>query len=315
MAGKLSKSLIAFILISFLLHLSLWKGLNLFRSQKSESNRPKVEVVIVDKSEQKPRPPTKDSLSQQIVEQNKQPLNDELPDQARFLSQHNQRVQEETRAQATGKFSNLAQPGTPQVGDTDGEKREEITKNHKRSKGGHLPDLSSLKPDFSLTPDLRVTPPELPPGRPSQTDDYLKDTKLGIQTLLSTKEFVYYSYYNRIKEKIRQHWEPTIRENVRMAIRRGRSIASTRDRVTRVLITLDKDGTLLQVQVLGESGIVELDEAAVQAFREAAPFPNPPQGMIEQDGYIRIRWDFILEASSNYRLQHELEELKEENFA
>jgi TonB family protein len=231
------------------------------------------------------------------------------------LSQHNQRVQEETRAQATGKFTNLAQPGTPQPGDTDGEKREEITKNQKRPKGGHLPDLSALKPDFSLTPDLRVTPPELPAGRPSQTDDYLKDTKLGIQTLLSTKEFVYYSYYNRIKEKIRQHWEPTIRENVRMAIRRGRSIASTRDRVTRVLITLDKDGTLLQVQVLGESGILELDEAAVQAFKEAAPFPNPPQGMVEQDGYIRIRWDFILEASFNYRLQHELEELKEEDIA
>ncbi|MCB0361740.1 MAG: energy transducer TonB, partial [Bdellovibrionales bacterium] len=75
-----------------------------------------------------------------------------------------------------------------------------------------------------------------------------------------------------------------------------------RDRITRVLITLDKNGSLIQVQVLGQSGLVELDSAAVDAFRAAAPFPNPPQGMVEHDGNIRIRWDFILEASLYYPL-------------
>jgi protein TonB len=41
---------------------------------------------------------------------------------------------------------------------------------------------------------------------------------------------------------------------------------------------------------------MDLDSAAVEAFRQAAPFPNPPKGMVEADGTIKIRWDFVLEA-------------------
>ena len=40
----------------------------------------------------------------------------------------------------------------------------------------------------------------------------------------------------------------------------------------------------------------ELDDAAVEAFRQAAPFPNPPKGLIETDGTIKIRWNFVVES-------------------
>ncbi|MEK6556576.1 MAG: energy transducer TonB, partial [Bdellovibrionota bacterium] len=66
--------------------------------------------------------------------------------------------------------------------------------------------------------------------------------------------------------------------------------------ITQVVIVLDKAGSLLKVQVVNESGVSDLDEAAVDAFRAAEPFPNPPKGMVEADGTIKIRWDFILEA-------------------
>ncbi len=155
--------------------------------------------------------------------------------------------------------------------------------------------LQSLKPNFKPRP--------LPMGRqasgggdgPSATDDHLDNVKKGMQTLLSTREFVYYSYYNRIKEKLRQYWEPKIKEKMERILRQGRTIASD-DRITKVVIILDKSGTLVRVQIIGASGLVDLDEAAVEAFRAAAPFPNPPKGIVEKDGLIRIRWDFVLEA-------------------
>jgi protein TonB len=50
------------------------------------------------------------------------------------------------------------------------------------------------------------------------------------------------------------------------------------------------------VQVVSDSGVRDLDQAAVEAFQEAAPFPNPPSGIVDSDGTIKIRWDFILEA-------------------
>ncbi len=134
------------------------------------------------------------------------------------------------------------------------------------------------------------------PGEAPQSDDYLKDVQKGVQTLLSTREFVYYSYYSRIKQQISQYWEPNVREKVKIVYMQGRTIASAHDRVTQLLIVLDKQGNLIRVEVLGRSGVSDLDDAAVEAFRSAAPFPNPPKGMVEKDGLIKIRWDFILEA-------------------
>ena len=80
-------------------------------------------------------------------------------------------------------------------------------------------------------------------------------------------------------------------------LRQGRELASAEeDRITRVIIILDDGGILQGVQVLEESGVRDLDDAAVEAFRAAAPFPNPPKGIIEDDGTVKIHWDFVLEA-------------------
>ena len=162
-----------------------------------------------------------------------------------------------------------------------------------------------------LIPSFRPAPPAVVNGAagtdladqahsgglgPSATDDHLKNVETGMQTMLSTREFVYYSYYNRIKEKLRQYWEPKIKEKMERIMRQGRTIASSTDRITRIVIVLDNRGTLVRVQIVGPSGVSDLDEAAVEAFRAAAPFPNPPKGIIENDGTVKIRWDFVLEA-------------------
>ena len=279
------------------IHFVLWGGMQIFRSEPSPIPAPTVEFVVIDQ-EEADRLLEKDNEQKQIVEQSKQRLNDEIPEKTKFLSRHNQRVEEETRAAKTGKFTNAAVAGAPPSGSQQAEKTEKPKEKPEKSlQNGQLPTLAALKPDFRPTPPGPTRPPtNQPPGTPSQSDDHLKDTKLGIQTLLNTREFVYYSYYTRIKEKIRQHWEPSIRANVKRVVQQGRTIASARDRRTRVLITLDKNGTLLQIKVIGQSGIMELDDAAIDAFKAAAPFPNPPKGMVEGDGNIRIRWDFILEA-------------------
>ena len=70
-----------------------------------------------------------------------------------------------------------------------------------------------------------------------------------------------------------------------------------RDKTTKTIIVLDSEGTLVRVQVIGASGLEDLDESAIEAFRAAAPFPNPPKGIIDPDGKIRIRWDFVISDS------------------
>lgn len=153
--------------------------------------------------------------------------------------------------------------------------------------------LKDLKPNFKPRPGSQANGGG---DGPSATDDHLNDVATGAQTLLNTREFVYYSYYTRIKDKLRQYWEPKIKEKMERIVRQGRTIASETERVTKVVIILDSRGTLVRVQVVGASGLVDLDDAAVEAFKAAAPFPNPPKGIVEKDGLIRIRWDFVLEA-------------------
>ena len=64
--------------------------------------------------------------------------------------------------------------------------------------------------------------------------------------------------------------------------KQGRQLASSEDKITRCLITLDKEGKLVKVQVIGNSGVQELDQAAVEAFKSAAPFPNPPKVLLKK---------------------------------
>jgi len=158
--------------------------------------------------------------------------------------------------------------------------------------------LAALSPtlDISRQRDDNEVVEQKSSGPASSTNDYLKDIKPDMQTMLNTREFVYYTYYQRIRAQLRQYWEPSIREKVKRIFAQGRSIASTSDHITKVIIVLNQEGNLIKVQVVENSGVYDLDEAAVEAFKAAEPFPNPPKGMIEDDGTIKIRWDFILEA-------------------
>ena len=265
--------------------------------------KPKNNEVTVEILDQKPAPPVQalrpaelkkqkqkaDQLEKQIVEQEEKKTNEEAPD-TRFLSAQNQKVEKQTIAKKKGEFKNA--------------KKEAATTNESKSSktwnlAPKLHDTASLaeegikKVEPAKTEDSADKKAEVAAG--SQTDDYLKDVDQGLETLLNAREFKYYSYYNRIRRQLTQHWEPKVRSKLSAMFKQGRTIASDTDRVTKLIVILDKGGNLVKVQVLKESGVSDLDDAATEAFRSAAPFPNPPGGIIENDGTVKIRWDFVLE--------------------
>ncbi len=308
MIKKLRTPVAVFLLLSLVTHLSV---LLVFTIVPAFTAPPAAEQVVVEYLQPDELTPPEEvstpgqkkkvaaKLHDQIVEQQKQ-LNDEKPEDSRFLSAFDQKVVKQTQAERNAKFNNTAQGGQPDEGATDGEKDseakvEKAERNKRDKEAGELPELKDLMPKFALNPGPKA--PQMDEnGNPSATDDHLKDVQSGLQTLLSTREFVYYAYYARIKDALRQHWEPNVREKVKIIYRQGRTIASATDRVTQVMVTLNKKGELIKVEVLTQSGIETLDGAAVEAFRQASPFPNPPQGMVESDGTVKIRWDFVLEA-------------------
>ncbi len=253
---------------------------------------PPSPAELARKINARPRP---ESIKNQIVAQDENAKNHEKPDDTRFLSAHDQKVEKQTVARNKGEFKNVSKPSN---------KKAMKMASSEKTKSSSL----NLNPSFdplaikerqqkSEAHRAEGTEPENSEGGDvSQTEDYIKDVDPGSQTLLNAREFKYYTYYARIRRQLSQHWEPKVREKLVRLFRQGRTIASDRDHTTKLLIILSETGGLVNVQILGESGVHDLDDAAMDAFRSAAPFPNPPKGIIDADKTVKIRWDFVLES-------------------
>ena len=289
----LKSSTKVFLFYSVLLHGLLGLLLMIFNNVKQRKIQTQQSVSIellevVPKSNKKSKT---ELLKKTIVDQDK--INNEIDPIAKYLSSHNQKVMKETVSKNNGEFRNkkIRIQSVPQ---------KQVKSSNEKSKRFNLPkDLFGSYKDSiakSLEKQRIVDQNQLQNGSDiSQTRDYLPGKEAGLETLLSTKEFVYYTYYSRIRNQLSQYWEPKIKQKVLAMFRQGRRIASTEDRITKVQSVLNSEGVLVKARILGQSGVRDLDDIAVEAFRAAAPFPNPPKGIIESDGTVKIDWDFVIE--------------------
>jgi TonB family protein len=123
-------------------------------------------------------------------------------------------------------------------------------------------------------------------------NDHIRDVPKGEETLLNSKEFRYATFFNRVKRVVSEQWSPV---EVYLQHDPYGNVYGVKDRYTLLNIELDDQGELRDVQVVQSSGMVFLDDEARQAFQSAAPFPNPPRGMLEDDGRIRFQFGFYFE--------------------
>lgn len=125
-------------------------------------------------------------------------------------------------------------------------------------------------------------------------NDHVEGIDEGEGTFLNTREFKYASFFNRMKRGIAQHWNPT--PEVRRRDPTG-NIYGIRRRTTVLEVTLNADGALEKVDVQQSCGLDFLDQVAVSAMRSAQPFPNPPKGMMDENGNIVFGFGFTLDFS------------------
>lgn len=293
-------SLYVFLIISFLVHVFLLGGISFFPVPASRPHQVEVDYVSPPAPERiKPETLSTEKNLKQIVDQTDKSLNTEESKNAKYLSKNTQRVEKETVAKNRGEFRNSPQQQQQQRHQRAQQAQQQKNQLAKGVKQVFDP-LAETKKSFKdrMVDTVSGETPSNPSasGSPSQTQDYLKNTDIGVETILNTKEFKYYTYFNRIRRQLSHYWEPKVRDKLTKMFRQGRTIASNQDRITKLLIILNPVGILVNVQVLSDSGVKDLDEAAIEAFRSAAPFPNPPQGIVEDDGTVKIRWDFILES-------------------
>lgn len=143
----------------------------------------------------------------------------------------------------------------------------------------------------SLTP----SPAQLARAIGSGTQDALKDVDDGEETALNSKKWRFASFFNRVKKQVQEHWHPD--EVYRRRDPTG-AIYGRTNRLTMVRVQLKPNGNLANVALELPSGLEFLDDEAIQAFRDAQPFPNPPRGLIDaNDGLINFQFGFLFDLS------------------
>ena len=219
----------------------------------------------------------------------------------RFLSERNQSVDKETIASKVDPFK-VAGRGTENgsvhispLKKQNSHKKQHFSHQKGRSKKKRelaLSDLSTPSDGSSYKPPKgRLTGENDSIGEAS-SNDYIDDVPLGDMTKLNTREFKYYGFYYRIKQSLEQYWGYEVRKKVEKLLRRGKRPFNT-ESMTFLSISINKKGQIVDVIIKSASGFREFDEAAIESFNKAGPFPNPPEGMLK-NGIARIEWGFVV---------------------
>ena len=138
-------------------------------------------------------------------------------------------------------------------------------------------------------------------GQPGTFDDLDDSIEEGDENILNSKRWKFASFFNRVRNGVANHWHPEV---VHAARDPDGTVYGTKTRKTKLVISLNADGSLhsIEFDAGGESGVDYLDEEAIRAVRAAAPFANPPPGLVGKNGKIEFGFGFIFEIHGGARI-------------
>ncbi len=241
-----------------------------------------------------------EALPRQIVTTEKSNL-DLAPVPTRFLSEKTQVADRQTTAKKIGIFKEAGK-GQKVGSETIQKKVAKAKKVAKKAKVS-LSALGQVKVPDSVAPkaeERELASLGLQNGKEgiagyARNNDYVQDIPLGDMTKLNTTEYKYYGFYHRIKQRLEQHWGRTLQEKAATIAKRGGRVPASTDKITALSITIDQMGTIVDIELKSSSGVTEFDDAAIDSFNKAGPFPNPPKGMIV-NGRAKIEWGFVVKS-------------------
>lgn len=209
---------------------------------------------------------------------------------ARFLSEQKQRVKQETQASENGMTENRSNTSAQKAP----QKRQEQKPQQKQeAKKEDLPKDKDGYRTVDISKELNEMN-QLNQGRSMVGESLPTDVKVGSFTALNTDRYLFYTFYARIEELVRFRWETRVQQAIDGFDRTTAMSAGGRNWNTQVEFLLDRKGFLQKAIIMKESGMRSFDAAAVNAFKEARIFPNPPQEMVQEDGYIHLQFTFTV---------------------
>ncbi len=253
-----------------------------------------IEFVVVPDDQL----PKVDPNAQQIVRQAIAPEKLRVKEEthpARFKSEQTQRVSEESQAQLDG----LTENRSPSKALS--QKPEPKEQNQKQQQNGEVAtqknplSFESSSTEARLQEWQNLSGSSNNPGFSTRGERLPDDIKVGSFTALNTDQYLFYTFYARVEELVRFRWTSNVmRSRDLFPASLAAQYPQRSNWNTEVLFKLNARGQLVSAILLKESGYPGFDMAAIQAFKDAATFPNPPPEMKKPDGLIHLVYGFTV---------------------
>ncbi|MGE0529011.1 MAG: TonB family protein [Bdellovibrionales bacterium] len=242
-----------------------------------------AEITLVER-EMRPEERRKIFVTETEKEDEKKTPEERLKEEADHLSLLTKRVKKQMRARESGPTRNTSlRHLSPRLDTKPPEEHPQGVAGmaqSRRERGVGLPTPGSALREVVIGP--------------STISEHIPGVEEGAFTALNTDQFTYYAFFHRINEQIRNRWVNQVRGYMERLSHADLEALSRLDRQTVVEVVLGADGRYFTSYVHTSSGDEALDQAAIRAFRTAAPFLNPPRGLVEDDGLIHLHYGFMV---------------------
>ncbi|MBN2531221.1 MAG: TonB C-terminal domain-containing protein [Deltaproteobacteria bacterium] len=223
------------------------------------------------------------------------------PSATRYLSESGSRADKETKQKGLGKpIPKLKVARTPKE-DTPKDAREDSTPEITSSSANGassaasgesgtvaMPQQTEPPKQLKLHPDHSTLATAVAGSGLADLDDLME----GEKTSVNSKAFKHAAFFTRVQKMVEQFWRPDV------AISRNdpdAKVIGAKDRVTTVLVVLKQNGEIHSLYTRSPSGAGFLDDEAINAIETAGPFPNVPEGLMNQsDGLVKFLFQFTV---------------------
>jgi len=277
---------LAAIFVSALLHMGVLYAYSIPPSGSVEDE----EIIQVMRAPElasavAPRPEPDEKPAGQVVDLGEQSPDDPPPpENARYLSERNMRVERETVRKGRpggGERKNNISLGRGE----DDRSRDSSARDGAVSRAKNRGESAYTREDLLLS---MADIDDVLKGDHGSLD-YLPQAARGDITSLNARRYAYAAFYNRLKKVVAFYWEPW------PAVERigwtGRTLE------TKLRLVVEADGTLESVEVVSSCGYPEVDAAAVRALRKSAPIYNIPKALLNKEGRFDEVWSFYITAN------------------
>ncbi len=206
-------------------------------------------------------------------------------DEVRFKSNQTNRVDLETFQRPT-KISELQAPLDAGGQQGQAKKQQKVAEKTNSDDGTYQKKESREVlhlPGFGSTSSRPLIPAyvqqRLPPG-----------VRLGNITALNTDQHRFYSFNQRLLSRFVPLWGERVRSALYQWLSENNAPPISKTWVTNVEVIMNKKGEILDVQPFRLSGQWSIDEASINSFVDVKNVPNPPQEMVDENGYIHLQF-------------------------